>query len=58
MGRTNVFTILGFYILDADEIGCVLTLGKLSGIVKPGLGWCSPIIQSIVKTKKSASVSS
>ncbi len=33
----RIIKFLGFYALQADEIGVKLAMGKLDGIVQPGL---------------------
>ena len=45
---------MGFYTVDQQERGVVLTLGKYSGIVNPGLAWNPPLIDevSIVNTTR------
>jgi len=53
MPSTSVITFFGFYVLNQDEIGVCLTLGKYSGIVRPGPGFILPIFQKILKTKGS-----
>ncbi|MDP7015612.1 MAG: SPFH domain-containing protein [Pirellulaceae bacterium] len=44
---------MGIYVLQADEIGVRLTLGKFDKAVGPGLGFTSPILQRVKKTKSS-----
>lgn len=53
MSSQSVITAFGFYVLSQDEIGVCMTLGKYSGIVRPGPGWIFPMLQSILKTKGS-----
>lgn len=53
MARRSVITVLGFYVLQQDEIGVRLSLGKYSGEVHPGLGFAIPLIQKIYKTQSS-----
>ncbi len=53
MAGTRVIKFFGLYILQADEVGVVLTLGKYSGTVRPGLGFGFPFLQQVVKTKSS-----
>ncbi|WP_027709493.1 SPFH domain-containing protein [Zooshikella ganghwensis] len=51
--KKSVITFLGFYVVNQDELGVRLTLGKFSGQVAPGLGFCIPILQKIYTTKSS-----
>ncbi|MBU2713969.1 SPFH domain-containing protein [Zooshikella harenae] len=51
--KKSVITFLGFYVVNQDELGVRLTLGKFSGHVSPGLGFCIPILQKIYTTKSS-----
>ena len=53
MAGQNVIKMFGFYVLQQDEIGVRLSLGKYSGIVGPGPGFAAPILQAIVKTTAS-----
>ena len=52
MGK-RVFTFLGLFVINQDEMGVKLTLGKFSGIVSPGLGFAIPVLQQVNKTKAS-----
>ncbi|MCP4116960.1 MAG: hypothetical protein GY737_16460 [Desulfobacteraceae bacterium] len=49
----RVIPVLGFYIVNQDEIGVMLTLGKYSGKANPGLGFAIPIFQQVIKTPSS-----
>ena len=53
MAGQTVIKFFGLYILKQDEIGVKLTLGKFSGITRPGLGFALPLLQTILKTKSS-----
>jgi len=53
MAGQSIITAFGFFVLKQDEIGVRLTLGKYSGAVHPGLGFCIPILQQILKTRSS-----
>jgi regulator of protease activity HflC (stomatin/prohibitin superfamily) len=53
MSSTNVVTAFGFYKLNPDEIGVKLFLGRLVGIVGPGVGFIIPIFTQIRKTHSS-----
>lgn len=53
MAGKTVLTIFGFYVLQQDEVGVKLTLGKYSGEVRPGLGFAIPFIQRVLKTYSS-----
>ena len=53
MAGQNVITAIGFFVIQQDEIGVRLTLGKYSGTVSPGLGFAIPILQKVRKTKSS-----
>lgn len=50
---TDVITLFGFYTLNQDETGVLLTLGNFSNTLTPGLGFAIPIIQTVKKTKSS-----
>jgi hypothetical protein len=53
MSKTRVLKFLGFYVLQADEIGVRLTTGRYQGIANPGPGFAWPILQQVIKTKSS-----
>ncbi len=49
----RVMTFFGFYVINQDETGVKLTLGRYSGLLSPGLGFMFPIFQKGTKTKGS-----
>jgi len=53
MSGQRVVAALGWYVLQADEIGVKLSWGKYSGTVGPGLNFASPMIERVLKTKSS-----
>lgn len=53
MSHESVTSVLGFYVLDQDEIGVLLFAGRYSRLVTPGPGFMIPILQEIKKTKAS-----
>jgi len=53
MAGQGVITVFGLFVLRQDEVGVRLTLGRFSGVVKPGLGFNIPIIHKVTKTKSS-----
>jgi hypothetical protein len=53
MSGQRVIKLLGFYVLQADEIGVKLNMGKFAGAVGPGPGWASPLLQQVLKTTSS-----
>lgn len=53
MAGQRALSLLGFYVLQADEIGVKLSLGKFDRVAQPGLGWASPMLERVIKTKSS-----
>ncbi len=53
MTKKNVFKLFGFFTLRQDETGVVLTLGKFSRQVQPGLSFAVPFLQQAQKTMSS-----
>lgn len=53
MAGQGVITVFGLFVLRQDEVGVRLTLGRFSGVVRPGLGFNVPIIHKVIKTKSS-----
>lgn len=44
-----IFIIIGLKIVNQYERGVVLTLGKYTGTLGPGLRWVFPVIQKLIK---------
>jgi hypothetical protein len=53
MSGQRVLKFLGFYVLQADEIGVRLSTGQYAGVANPGPGFALPILQQVIKTKSS-----
>ena len=49
LGLVVMLILSGLRILDQWEQGIILTLGKFTGIKKPGLRFIIPIIQRMIK---------
>jgi regulator of protease activity HflC (stomatin/prohibitin superfamily) len=49
----RIMTFFGLFVINQDETGVKLTLGKYSGPLAPGLGFMLPIFQKGMKTKGS-----
>jgi len=48
-----VVLLTGFFIMRQDQIGVLLTFGKFSSIVTPGLKYQIPFIQQVIRTNSS-----